>query len=53
MGDEDGIDQVKMEDDGIMALSGGWWVKSIRMAKALSLAVVGHASTPGVWWFPP
>ena len=47
MGDEDDIDQVKMEDDGVVALGGGWWVKSRRKAKASSLAEVGHASTSG------
>jgi hypothetical protein len=49
MGDEDGVDQVKMEDDGVMALGGGRWVKSRRKVKASSLAEVGHASTWGVW----
>jgi hypothetical protein len=53
MGDEDCVDQVKMEDDGVMALGGGWWVKSRRKAKASSLAEVGHTSTSGVWWFHP
>ena len=24
MGDEDSVDQVKAEDDGVMALGGGW-----------------------------
>jgi hypothetical protein len=45
MGDEDGVDQVKMEDDGVVALGGGWWVKSRRKAKVSSLAEVGHTST--------
>ena len=47
MGDEDSVDQVKMEDDGVVALSEGEWVKSRRNAKASSLAEVGHASTSG------
>ena len=47
MGDEDGVDQVKMEDDGVVALGGGQCVKSRRKAKASSLAEVGHASTSG------
>ena len=47
MGDEDGVDQVKMEDDGVVALGGGQWVKSRRKAKASSLVEVGHASTSG------
>jgi len=63
MGDENGVEQVKMEDDGVVALGGGQWVKSRRKAKASSLAEVGHASTSegfgsfvlktirGVWWF--
>jgi hypothetical protein len=64
MGHEDGADQVKIEDDGIMALGGGRWVKSRRKAKASSLVEVKHASTSGVgglvfktiggvWWFRP
>jgi hypothetical protein len=53
MGDEDGVDQVKMEDDGIIALGEGQWVKSRRKAKASSLAEIGHTSTSGVWWFGP
>jgi hypothetical protein len=54
MGDEDGVDQVKMEDDGVMALGEGRRVKSRRKAKASSLAEVGHASTSvWVWWFGP
>jgi hypothetical protein len=53
MGDEDGVDQVKIEDDGIVALGGGRWVKSRRKAKASSFAEVVHASTSGVWWFHP
>jgi hypothetical protein len=48
MGDEDSVDEVKMEDDGVVALGRGWWVKSRRMAKASSLAEVGHASTSAV-----
>ena len=47
MGDEDGVDQVKMEDNGVVALGGGQCVKSRRKAKASSLAEVGHASTSG------
>jgi hypothetical protein len=53
MGDEDGVDQVKMEDDGVMALDGGQRVKSRRKAKTSSLVKVGHASTSRVWWFRP
>jgi hypothetical protein len=48
MGDEDSVDEVKMEDDGVVALGRGWWVKSRRMAKASSLAKVGHVSTSAV-----
>jgi hypothetical protein len=51
MVDEDGVDQVKMEDYGVVALGGGRWVQSRRNMKASSLAEVGHASTSGVWWF--
>jgi hypothetical protein len=51
MSDEDGVDQVKMEDDGIVALGGGRRVKSRRKAKVSSLAEVGHVSISGVWWF--
>jgi hypothetical protein len=53
MGDEDGVDQIKMEDDGVVALGGGWRVKSRRKEKASSLAEVRHVSTSGVWWFHP
>jgi hypothetical protein len=53
MGDEDGVDQVKIEDDDVVALGGGRWVKSRRKAKMSSLAEVEHASTSGVWWFHP
>jgi hypothetical protein len=53
MGDEDGVDQVKMQDNGVVALGEGQWVKSRRKAKASSLAKIGHASTSGVWWFRP
>jgi hypothetical protein len=53
MGDEDGVDQVKMEDYGVVALGKGQRVKSRRKAKASSLAEVGHASTSGVWWSRP
>jgi hypothetical protein len=54
MGDEDSVDQVKMEDDGVVALDGGRRVKSRRKAKASSLAEVGHTSTlVRVWWFGP
>jgi hypothetical protein len=53
IGDEDGVDRVKMEDDGVMALGGDRWMKSRRKAKASSLAEVGHTSTSGVWWFRP
>jgi hypothetical protein len=53
MGDKDGIDQVKMEDYGVVALGKGRWLKSRRKVKASSLAEVGHASTSGVWWFCP
>jgi hypothetical protein len=48
MGDEDGVDQVNMEDDGVVALGGGQRVKLRRKAKASSLAEVGHASISGV-----
>jgi hypothetical protein len=48
MGDEDGVNQVKMEDDGVVALGGARRVKSRRKAKASSLAEVGHTSTLGV-----
>jgi hypothetical protein len=51
MGDEDGVDQVKMEDDGVVTLGGGQRVKSRRKVKASNLAEVRHASTSGVWWF--
>jgi hypothetical protein len=53
MGDEDDIDQVKMEDDGVVALGEGQRVKSRRKANASSLAEVGHASTSRAWWFRP
>jgi hypothetical protein len=53
MGDEDGVDQVKTEDNGIVALCRCRWVESKRKAKASSLAEVGRASTSGVWWFCP
>jgi hypothetical protein len=42
-GNEDGVDQVKVGDDGVVALGGGRWVKSRRKAKASSLAEAGHA----------
>jgi hypothetical protein len=53
MGDKDGVDQVKIEDDGVMARDGGQRVKSRRKAKASSLVEVRHASTSEVWWFHP
>jgi hypothetical protein len=53
MGDEDGVDQVKMEDDGVMTHGRDRWVKSRRKAKVSSLAKVRHASASGVWWFRP
>jgi hypothetical protein len=37
-----------MEDDGVVALGGGWWVKSRRKTKASSLAKVRHTSTSRV-----
>jgi hypothetical protein len=56
MGDEDGVDQVKEEDNGIVALGRApdthlherckiASVKSRRKGKASSLVEVGHAST--------
>jgi hypothetical protein len=53
MGDEDGVDQIKMEDNGVMALSEGRRVKSRRKAKTSSLTEVEHALASGVWWFHP
>jgi hypothetical protein len=53
MGGEDGVDQVNIEDDGVVALGRGRRVKSRRKVKASSLVEVGHASTSGVWWFRP
>ena len=55
MGDEDGVDQVKMEDDGVVALGEGRTciymgdvdgVGQVKKeTKASNLAEVGHAST--------
>jgi hypothetical protein len=53
MGDDDGVDQVNIGDNGVVALGGGRRVKSRSKAKASSLVEVGHASTLGVWWLCP
>ena len=54
MGDEDGVDQVKKENDGVVALGGARTriykgdvddVGQVRKAKASSLVEVGHTLT--------
>jgi hypothetical protein len=64
MGDEDGVDQVKMEDDGVIALgrAGGssqegrrrcqaWWRSDTRRHRGFGGFVL--KTIGGVWWFHP